>query len=543
MSTITLTQDYGYASYRITGLASGTVIDASTASWILDNDSSDGQSSAYPVLVYQAPNVVIEGGTILGNIDQTSDWTQVYAMGNSAAVRTEDAPGATISDWRISNAWDAVRVSWNTPDFVIQGIRATDIRDDAVENDRLQSGTIRDSLFDGAFSGISVDPDSSNPVDGHNETVLIDGVLMRLQRSLYEGEMTHSSFIKTDSATNGTVTPSLRFVNNVFALEDVNHHSYRSMEDAWAHTIESKNNYLLNLSDDPLPSDYPLPPSGWTVLQGQAARDYWAQARDGWISQHADAGAVAGAGAGNDNLTGSVGNDNLDGLAGNDVVASGDGNDTIFGSSGNDSLDGGTGNDDLTGGFGSDLIDGGVGSDLATYSGPGGIRVNLSLTGAQATGRGIDTLLNIENVNSGGGNDHLTGNISANILKGGAGHDIINGGAGADSLTGGGGADTFVFNTALNAGNVDRIDDFDVAHDTIRLDHSIFTGLVAGGLSVDAFHANTTGLAADSTDRIIYETDTGKVFFDADGNGAGASVLFATLDSGLALTNVDFLIE
>ena len=111
MSTITLTQDYGYSPYRITGLAAGTVIDASAASWILDNNSSDGHSNAYPVLVYNAPNVVIEGGTILGNIDQTSDWTNVYAMGNSAAIRTEDAPGATIRDWRISNAWDAVRVS------------------------------------------------------------------------------------------------------------------------------------------------------------------------------------------------------------------------------------------------------------------------------------------------------------------------------------------------------------------------------------------------------------------------------------------------
>ena len=44
MSTITLTKDYGYSSYRISGLASGTVIDASAASWILDNNSIDGHS-------------------------------------------------------------------------------------------------------------------------------------------------------------------------------------------------------------------------------------------------------------------------------------------------------------------------------------------------------------------------------------------------------------------------------------------------------------------------------------------------------------------
>ena len=191
-----------------------------------------------------------------------------------------------IRDWHITNSWDAVRVSWDSSDFLIENVWVTNARDDAVENDRLQSGTIRDSLFDGVFGGISVDPSSSSPVDGHNETVKLDGVLIRLKPFLYEGEMTHKSFIKTDSATNGTVTPHLSMVNCVFALEDVHHHSYRSMRDAWAHTVESKGNVLLNLSDEPLPSDYPMPPSGWTVLQGQAARDYWANARADWIDHH-----------------------------------------------------------------------------------------------------------------------------------------------------------------------------------------------------------------------------------------------------------------
>ncbi|MDB5658124.1 MAG: hypothetical protein JWS10_739 [Cypionkella sp.] len=617
MSTITLNQDYGYSAYRISGLAAGTVIDASNASWILDNNSSDGHSNAYPVLVYKAPKVIIEGGTIIGNIDQKSDWTKVYAMGNSAAVRTEDAPGATIRDWRISHSWDAVRVSWNSQNFVIEDVWASDIRDDAIENDRLQSGTIRDSLFDGSFGGLSIDPDKSNPVDGHKETVLIDGVLLRLQPSLYEGEMTHSAFIKTDSSTNGTVTPNLRFVNNVFALEDVNHHSYRSMKDAWAHTIESKNNYFLNLSDDPLPSDYPKPPSGWTILQGQAARDYWAQARDGWISRHTDGNdgqagsntlsgsagndiltggagndSVVGGngndslygGTGNDILTGGAGNDLVDGGAGTDLaiysgssdatvnlsltgaqvtgagtdtllnienVTSGSGNDKLTGSSfanslsagaGSDSLYGGAGNDSLTGGAGNDLIDGGGGSDFAIYGGTAGVTVNLSLSTVRVTAEGTDTLINMENIIAGSGNDQLTGNTLANIFIAGAGSDILTGGGGNDTLTGGTGADSFVFSSALNKENVDRITDFSVVDDTMRVDNTYFTGLKEGVLSSSAFRANASGLAADSTDRIVYETDTGKVFFDADGNGSGAAALFATLNPSLAVTNLDFFI-
>ncbi len=200
---------------------------------------------------------------------------------------------------------------------------------------------------------------------------------------------------------------------------------------------------------------------------------------------------------------------------------------------GNDSLYGGAGNDNLNGGAGNDLIEGGAGSDFAIYNGISNVTVNLSLTGAQVTGQGIDTLLNIENIASGSGNDRLTGNALANILSAGTGNDILTGGTGADS---------FVFNSLLHINNVDRITDFNVVDDTMRLDNAFFTGLTEGVLSADAFRANTSGLAADSTDRIIYETDTGKVFFDADGNGSGAGVQFATLNPNLAVTNLDFFI-
>ncbi len=293
MTTITLQDDYNYDAYRVNGLADGTIIDASGATWIQDNDSSDGASSPYPFRVDNAPSATLKGGTIEGNIDQTSAWRSVYDLGNSAAIRTEDSPGVVISDWRISNTWDAIRVSWGSDDFLIEDVWVTDARDDAVENDRLLSGTIRDSLFDGVYAGLSIDPSSSSPVDGHEETVRMEGVLLRLQTSLYKGEMTHGSPIKTDSATNGEVTPNLVFIDNVFAIETVDHRSYRSMFDAWANTVESRGNFFLNLSDEPLPDDYPMPPEGWTVLQGQEARDYWENARDEWVARHDAEGTAA----------------------------------------------------------------------------------------------------------------------------------------------------------------------------------------------------------------------------------------------------------
>ena len=153
---------------------------------------------------------------------------------------------------------------------------------------------------------------------------------------------------------------------------------------------------------------------------------------------------------------------------------------------------------------------------------------------------------------SGTGNDHansLVGNAAGNFLNGRAGADTIAGGAGDDRIYGGGGmdvlnghagADGFYFNTAPGASNVDQIVGFVRADDTIYLDRDIFTGIAANGtLSSAAFRVGTS--AADSSDRIVYDKAAGKLFYDADGNGAGAAVLFATVTPGMTLTNADFV--
>ncbi|WP_204311903.1 hypothetical protein, partial [Escherichia coli] len=86
--------------------------------------------------------------------------------------------------------------------------------------------------------------------------------------------------------------------------------------------------------------------------------------------------------------------------------------------------------------------------------------------------------------------------------------------------------------------NIDTITDFSVKQDTIQLDHSVFTGLKMGQLSSDAFYVGAA--AHDASDRIIYNSKTGALAFDADGNGAGAAQQFAQLEPGLHLTKADF---
>ncbi|MGP3699482.1 calcium-binding protein, partial [Rhodobacter sp. NSM] len=116
------------------------------------------------------------------------------------------------------------------------------------------------------------------------------------------------------------------------------------------------------------------------------------------------------------------------------------------------------------------------------------------------------------------------------------------GGLGNDRLTGGAGADIFVFNTRLTTNNIDRINDFSVVDDTILLENAIFTTLSAGTLAASAFASNMTGKATDALDRLIYEKDSGALWYDADGTGSGARIQFATISAGLSLTAVDFLV-
>ena len=305
-------------------------------------------------------------------------------------------------------------------------------------------------------------------------------------------------------------------------------------------------------------------------------------------------------GAGNDTLDGGAGLDSLDGGAGDDTYRS-NGGDTITEgiAGGTDTLQSGatvtalaanvenliltgalaingtgnaganriTGNgaaNTLNGTTGTDMLIGGLGNDI--YVTNGGDTITEGATGGTDTVQSSATITvlaaNVEHLTltgtiaiNGTGNagaNRITGNAAANSLSGGGnldtltgglGNDTLNGGVSNDSLTGGGGSDRFVFNTTLGTTNIDRMSDFNVAADTVALENAIFAVLgVAGTLTAAAFRTNNTGLAGDASDRIIYDQDSGALFYDANGNVGAGGIRFATLATGLTLTNADFLV-
>lgn len=145
------------------------------------------------------------------------------------------------------------------------------------------------------------------------------------------------------------------------------------------------------------------------------------------------------------------GDDTLLGTTGNDLLAGLDGEDSLAGLDGADLLLGGQGNDQLSGGDGDDILDGGDGTDTAAFGGADNT-VNLSLTIAQQTGEGLDSLLSIESVDAGDGNDQITGNSQVNSISAGRGSDRLSGGGGGDRLSGGGGSDQFAYSQPTDSG-------------------------------------------------------------------------------------------
>ncbi len=269
---------------------------------------------------------------------------------------------------------------------------------------------------------------------------------------------------------------------------------------------------------------------------------------------------------GDDSLDGGADDDTLDGGSGIDLLEGGAGDDSLAGGAGVDTLEGGAGSDTMSGGGGADtfllsdgddLVDGGAGRDRVVFEeaaifdlgGPAAASAGAAVRPAprftsieifagsgKADRMAGDGKANVFQGN--GGKDVLTGRGGADKLEGGAGNDQLNGGLGKDVLTGGAGKDVFIFDTAAGRANLDRITDFNVVADTIRLDRSVYDQLATGRLAAQAF---TIGAAAkDADDRIVYNGKTGMLLYDADGAGGTAAVQIAQLSAGLKLTAADF---
>ncbi|WP_043342148.1 calcium-binding protein [Belnapia moabensis] len=249
------------------------------------------------------------------------------------------------------------------------------------------------------------------------------------------------------------------------------------------------------------------------------------------------------------------------------------------GSAFRDRLVGDAGDNWFRGEGGDDTIDGGSGIDLVSYwSADASVTLDLAAgTAADGLG-GMDILSSIEHavgsmnwgdrlhgssaanrlngyagddlLDGRDGTDTLLGGDGADTLLGGAGGDRLEGGKGVDALTGGAGLDAFVF-AAPNLG-ADTISEFKSMDDQIWISAGGFSVLLgeldSGGdglLDGSRFVASCGGKATGSLAQVCYDTASGKLYWDTDGNdtdGVDDRVLFAILSEKPALDAGDFTI-
>lgn len=244
------------------------------------------------------------------------------------------------------------------------------------------------------------------------------------------------------------------------------------------------------------------------------------------------------AGAGNvlaNNMTGNEAGNTLRGLGGND---------TLNGSAGDDTLDGGSGADLLTGVDGDDWYLVGAGDTVLEASADGGADTVFSSTD-WTLGPNLEHLSLNLGASVGVGNE-LDNNIVSsqgnNLIFGLAGDDTLDSGVGSSTLSGGVGndviysdvSDTLIFDTPLSElDNLDLIVDFGAAGLRIWLDDDVFTGFDASASTslsfVQVLRASGATAALTEAQRIIYDTDTGALYYDADGVGGLGAVQFAQI--------------
>lgn len=239
-------------------------------------------------------------------------------------------------------------------------------------------------------------------------------------------------------------------------------------------------------------------------------------------------------------------------------------NDTIFGTMGDDRIIGNAGSDKMHGGAGDDYyyIDS-TGDSVVEKVGEGKDKVfssisytlldhveDLKLLGTSDLSASGNAVANSISGNEGknvidgkAGNDMLYGLGGSDTIYGGSGNDRLFGGAGNDVLFGGTGADAFVFNTKLDGSqNVDVTRDFSkIEKDKFHLDSDIFQRMGDSGQVASKYFA--VGSYAKTADQhLLYDANSGKLFYDMDGSGASEAVLFAQLQKNLVITASDFLI-
>ena len=204
-------------------LTTATAVDARTASWVQVDD--------WPVSITGTAPLCWYGGSIIGTYPDTTLWTTFHSTGAFNVAN----PDSIVERVRIHDYGDGIRLREGASHWTVRGADESYLHDDCLENDRLYTGTIADSLFDGCYVAFSARPSSSDTTsDGRTHTVTLDHNLVRLQPmpTTYKGPAPGTGgFFKWDDTGR---SPALSLHDNVFRADQLPNHGSLGLPDGYA---------------------------------------------------------------------------------------------------------------------------------------------------------------------------------------------------------------------------------------------------------------------------------------------------------------------
>jgi hypothetical protein len=172
-------------------------------------------------------------------------------------------------------------------------------------------------------------------------------------------------------------------------------------------------------------------------------------------------------------------------------------------------------------------------NDVFTVNGTSSNTVTAGALAPQVFSKLISGGSGSNTINSTGGTaDWIYGGAGNDTISSNGGNDYIIGGPGVDTITPGSGADTILYYDTTDG--QDTITSFVIAEgDKLAFRSAAFGNIATGVLPAANF---TTGAPSSGNPTFIYNTGTGLLTYDADGNGAGSAVNIASFTTAPALT-------
>jgi hypothetical protein len=151
---------------------------------VLYYDENDGTAAPISIGKGGTPNnPAVLGGRVVGRIPWNADWQEVKSKWDAASVRLEGKGQLVCFDVRLKNMEDGfephpdVNPNGNlTNTFWFEGAYMEHIRDDAIENDQIMPGMIRDCYIEVANFLLSEQADSQG-IRNPNAVTKVENVL------------------------------------------------------------------------------------------------------------------------------------------------------------------------------------------------------------------------------------------------------------------------------------------------------------------------------------------------------------------------------